>query len=46
MPMSVSKEGEDFIRGLMQRRPFDRLDLEDGLKHPWLELARDERPLL
>lgn len=46
MPRSISKDGEHFIRGLMQRRPLERMDLEDGLKHDWLELARDERPSL
>jgi len=46
MPSSISEDGENFLRGFINRDPTDRMDLTDGLAHDWLELAKHSRPSL
>jgi calcium-dependent protein kinase len=35
----VSKEGQDFVKQLLQIAPEDRLSAQDALKHPWFKKA-------
>ncbi|KAF4042099.1 Protein kinase domain [Phytophthora infestans] len=34
---AVSETAKSFIAGLLQRKPSDRLSLEDAVKHPWIQ---------
>jgi len=42
-PSPVSEDCADFLSGLLNKDPDQRLSLEEAVAHPWLEMAKDVR---
>ncbi|KAI9915166.1 hypothetical protein PsorP6_008186 [Peronosclerospora sorghi] len=42
---SVSREGQDLLRRLLEKDPTQRITIKNSLRHPWFQLDEDDEPL-